>query len=136
MKKKRKIQEDKEKQNINETKKLSNINDRYKTFISGLYEDINKRKNASLKPRNKLKKTPTKICETSKPSNMKSKKNVKKIKDDSVRGNIISKLNEKIEDTGNEKEIINLREKMNKAEGNKNIIICSPNFSFDNNYKK
>ena len=127
---------DKEKQNTNEIKKLSNINDRHKTFISGLYEDNNKRKNASLKPRNKLKKTPTKICETSKPSNMKSKKNVKKIKDDSVRGNIISKLNEKMEDIGNEKEIFNLREKMNKVEGNKNIIICSPNFSFDNNYKK
>ena len=127
---------DKEKQNTNEIKKLSNINDRHKTFISGLNEDNNKRKNASLKPRNKLKKTPTKVCETSKPSNMKSKKNIKKIKDDSVRGNTLSRQNEKMEDIGNEKEIINLREKMNKVEGNKNIIICSPNFSFDNNYKK
>ena len=138
---KRKLNKDKdkekEKQNTNnDIKKLSNIKDRHKTLLSGFYEDSSKRKNASLKPRNKLKKTPTKMSETSKQSNMKSKKNIKKIKDDSIRGSIIGKLNEKMEDSGNEKEKMNLREKLNMGEGNKNIIMCSPNFSFDNNYKK
>ena len=128
---------DKERQNTNnEIKKLSNIKDRQKTFVSGFYEDISKRKNASLKPRNKLKKTPTKMSETSKQSNMKSKKNIKKIKDDSVRNSFIGKLNEKMDDSRYEKEKMNLREKLNRAEGDKNIIMCSPNFSFDNNYKK
>ena len=134
---KRKFAKEKEKQYTNnDIKKLSNIKDRHKTFLSGFYEDNSKRKNASLKPRNKLKKTPTKMSETSKQSNMKSKKNIKKIKDDSVRGSIIGKLNEKMEDSGNEKEKMNLREKLNRGEGNKNFIMCSPNFSFDNNYKK
>lgn len=136
---KRKFVKDKEKEKQytnNDIKKLSNNKDRHKTFLSGFYEDNSKRKNASLKPRNKLKKTPTKMSETSKQSNMKSKKNIKKIKDDSVRGSIIGKLNEKIEDSGNEKEKMNLREKLNRGEGNKNFIMCSPNFSFDNNYKK
>jgi len=136
---KRKFAKEKEKEKLytnNDIKKLSNIKDRHKTFLSGFYEDNSKRKNASLKPRNKLKKTPTKMSETSKQSNMKSKKNIKKIKDDSVRGSIIGKLNEKIEDSGNEKEKMNLREKLNRGEGNKNFIMCSPNFSFDNNYKK
>jgi len=136
---KRKFVKDKEKEKQytnNDIKKLSNNKDRHKTFLSGFYEDNSKRKNASLKPRNKLKKTPTKMSETSKQSNMKSKKNIKKIKDDSVRGSIIGKLNEKMEDSGNEKEKMNLREKLNRGEGNKNFIMCSPNFSFDNNYKK
>jgi len=136
---KRKFVKDKEKEKQytnNDIKKLSNNKDRHKTLLSGFYEDNSKRKNASLKPRNKLKKTPTKMGETSKQSNMKSKKNIKKIKDDSVRGSIIGKLNEKIEDNGNEKEKMNLREKLNRGEGNKNFIMCSPNFSFDNNYKK
>lgn len=134
---KKKLIKEKEKQSENsDIKKLSNTRDRHQTFVSGFYEDNNKRKNASLKPRNKLKKTPTKTSETSKPSNMKSKKNIKKIKDDNVRGNIIVKLNEKFEENGNEKEKVNLRAKLNGIEGNKNIIICSPNFSFDNNYKK
>ena len=136
---KRKFVKDKEKEKQytnNDIKKLSNNKDRHKTFLSGFYEDNSKRKNASLKPRNKLKKTPTKMSETSKQSNMKSKKNIKKIKDDSVRGSIIGKLNEKMEDSGNEKEKMNLREKLTRGEGNKNFIMCSPNFSFDNNYKK
>ena len=120
----------------NEIKKLSNNKDRNRTFASGFYEDFNKRKNASLKPRKNLKKTPTKMSETSRPSNMKSKKSIKKIKDDSKRGNILGKLNDKMEDSGNEKEKMTLREKLNKVDANKNIIMCSPNFSFDNNYKK
>jgi len=94
--KKRKLNKEKEKQNTNnDIKKLLNIKDRHKTFLSGFYEDSSKRKNASLKPRNKFKKTSTKINDASKQSNMKSKKNIKKIKDDNIRGRIICKLNEK-----------------------------------------
>ena len=99
----------------------------------------NKGKNTSVKQ--KLKKTPTKVKENSKPNTIKSKKTIKKLKDNNIKGNVVLKMKEKIEEYENInyndiKDKINLKDDLNKII-NKNLMsISTPNFYMKENSKK
>ena len=134
---KKKLNKEKQYSNI-EAGKMTNRKEKSKTFIIGLNEE-NKGKNTSVKQ--KLKKTPTKVKENSKPNTIKAKKTIKKLKDNNIKGNVVLKMKEKIEEYENInyndiKDKINLKDDLNKII-NKNLMsISTPNFYMKENSKK